>query len=46
MGDRRDRGREGQAKSVYQDYYRVYRDLYPALKENFAGVGAISARHV
>jgi xylulokinase len=36
----------GEQASVYDDYYRVYRDLYPALKENFAEVGAIAARYV
>lgn len=31
---------------VYDEYYQVYRALYPALKEQFQAVGAITARHV
>lgn len=36
----------GENVPVYDDYYRVYRALYPALKEQFKTVGAITARHV
>lgn len=30
---------------VYYDFYRVYRGLYPALKESFRQVGAVAARY-
>jgi len=38
---------QGKDVPVYDDYYRgVYRALYPALKESFKTVGAITARYV
>lgn len=38
--------KQGRDVRVYDDYYQVYRALYPALKEQFKTVGAITARHV
>jgi xylulokinase len=35
-----------QDAQVYDDYYQVYRALYPALKEQFQAVGAFTARRV
>lgn len=37
--------RQGENVGVYDEYYRVYRGLYPALKDSFQEVGAIAARH-
>lgn len=31
---------------LYDDYYQVYRRLYPALKDSFVQVGAVAARYV
>jgi xylulokinase len=36
----------GQEVPVYDDYYQVYRALYPALKQEFHEVSAIAARYV
>jgi xylulokinase len=38
--------KQGGDVRVYEDYYPVYRALYPALKEQFKTVGAITARYV
>jgi xylulokinase len=38
--------RPGKNVSLYEDYYRVYRGLYPALKPLFRDVSAIAARDV
>jgi xylulokinase len=35
----------GEAKSVYADYYRHYRALYPALAEQFRALGETAERH-
>ncbi len=37
---------QGKNVAVYQDYYQVYRGLYPALKDSFEKVGAVAARGV
>lgn len=31
---------------LYDDYYQVYRGLYPALRDSFKQVGAVAARYV
>lgn len=36
---------QGENVGVYGEYYQVYRDLYPALKDSFKKVGAIASRH-
>jgi xylulokinase len=36
----------GENVAVYEDYYQVYRGLYPALKNSFQKVGAIAARDI
>lgn len=38
--------KQGNDTSVYDDYYQVYRALYPALKAQFKQVSEITARHV
>ncbi len=38
--------RQSGAVRVYDDYYQVYRALYPALQTQFKAVGAITARYV
>jgi xylulokinase len=35
----------GKDVRTYDDYYRVYRALYPALKEQFHEVSTIAARY-
>jgi xylulokinase len=36
--------KQGKNVPIYQDYYVVYRGLYPALKDSFRNVGMIAAR--
>ena len=36
---------QGDEVKLYDEYYQVYRGLYPALKDSFREVGAIAARY-
>lgn len=37
---------QGQDVGVYDEYYKVYRGLYPALKESFEKVGEVAGKYV
>jgi len=41
-----DRVPPGPDTTAYEDYYPIYRDLYPALKDAFADTAGVVARHI